>query len=420
MHHGSLILRAAAAAAILADGQIKLDGIRNALTWRPRDGARAALIALRDGVALVPHATGAELPGGIGQAGLAGRLLHGGQASLSVALGAGQWARLAAERPSRAVEPGPSPWIMAPDALLSFRPGGVRLAAARSGVACVVPTGPWLTGLFEPLDPGAPLALALAMAGLAGPDEALPSGWTAHEMAVHADGAEGVRAVDTAFPELAVERPALALPALLPGTAMPAMRSSCRRHDPGALPLAGLGAVLRGALGDCGPLPGFDDARRRPYPTAGARQGLGWYLVAGRVEGLAPGLHRWQQRSASLVFLGEGGGAMLEDAAVAWGDRDHVPQSLIVGVLDIRRLASRYPGQGYRFGLLEAGAALQALSLAAAGAGLAGCVIGGASAARFAAASGLDPWKASPVAWFALGGAEAAGNAEVGRKSQAQ
>ena len=410
MDQGCVILKAAGAGEILPDGQIRLAGIRRALTWRPRDGARCAIDALRAGVALQPHATGAELPSGLGPAGLANRLLHGGQASLAVALGDEKWAVLTAYRPGRPAEPGAGPWRIAAGASLSFLPDGARLAAARSGVACAFPAGPWLAGLFQPLDPAAPLVLALAMAGLAGEAGALPSGWTAHEMEVHAQGAEMAGAAEADYPDPPVERPAPALPGMQPlaNATILARRVSRRQHDPARpLPLATLRTVLHGALADLGPAPGAEEARRRPYPTAGARQGLSWYLVAGRVEGLAPGLHLWQPRSSSLAFLGEGGGRMLADAAAAWGDPGHLPQALLIGALDIRRLAPRYPGQGYRFGLIEAGAALQALSLAAAAAGLAGCVIGAVSGERFAWASGTDPWEASPVAGFALGSAAA-------------
>jgi SagB-type dehydrogenase family enzyme len=377
------------------------------------------------------------LPASLGPSGLALALLRAGQAELRVRLGSGQEARLLSTRPGPGWRAAPAPtqgepWRLAADAALEpygGAAGGAALGAAGTTVHAELPAGPWLGALFAPwsAETSGPLECALRWAGLAEPAcTAKPAwaarGWTASEWRFHAATTDLGPSLQDDRPDLPPEPPpppgiALPVPPETPLARLMAARRSQRHHAQGGLPLAPFAAVLHSALRDLGPVEADTPAlRRRPYPSAGARQALDWFVAAGDIPGLAPALYRYDPLAHSLAPVGAAGppADLLREAAAAWGAPENPPQAVLVAACRLARLTPRYAGLAYRLALIEAGGALQALSLAAAEAGIGACVLGAGSASRFAGRSGLAAEAVAPIAWLAMGSSPA------GRVSMAQ
>jgi SagB-type dehydrogenase family enzyme len=70
----------------------------------------------------------------------------------------------------------------------------------------------------------------------------------------------------------------------------------------------------------------------------------------------------------------------------------------------VPRTAWKYERQAYRTVLLDAGAMIGTMYLAATAMGLAPCAIGNGDPALFARLTGLDPFEETSVAEFALSG----------------
>ena len=418
-----------------AEGYLRFTGPLRDITWRPPAGAAHAFDALCAGVVLIAHGDTPNLPASLGPSGLALALLRAGQAELRVRLGSGQEARLLSTRPGpgwRAV-PAPTqgePWRLAADAALEpygGAAGGAVLGAAGTTVHAELPAGPWLGALFAPwpAEAAGPLECALRWAGLAEPAGAAPpawvaSGWTAAEWRFHRlttdRGPPGQETPETTQLELPAALPSghgIPLPPAPPETPLSQLlvqRRSERHHGAVPLPLATLAALLHRCLRDLGPLSAETPAlRHRPYPSAGARQALDWFVAAGDVAGLEAGLYRYAPAAHAFEPVGAEGPprGLLAEAAAAWGAPEAPPQALLMATCRMGRLTPRYAGLAYRLALIEAGCALQSLSLAAAEAGVAACILGSGSASRFAAYSGLAAEAAAPIAWLAVGSSAA-------------
>lgn len=416
-----------------AEGHLRFTGPLRDITWRPPVGAAQAFEALCAGVVLMAHGDAPILPTSLGPSGLALALLRAGQAELRVRLGPGQDARLLTTRPGpgwRAAPAQGEPWRLAADAALEpygGAAGGAVLGAAGTTVRAELPAGPWLGGIFAPwpAEAAGPLECALRWAGLAEPvGAAAPawaaSGWTAAEWRFHRlttdrgpPGRETPEETRLEVPAARLSGHGIPLPPAPPDTPLSQLlgqRRSERRHGAAPLPLAMLAALLHRCLRDLGPLSAEMPAlRHRPYPSAGARQALDWFVAAGDVAGLAAGLYRYDPAAHGLEPVGAAGSPrdLLAEAAAAWGAPEAPPQALVLASCRMGRLTPRYAGLAYRLALLEAGCALQSLSLAAAEAGVAACILGSGSAARFAACSGLAAESAAPIAWLAVGSSAA-------------
>lgn len=412
-------------ACIREAGRLQLTGSRHDVTWRPQGGAARALGALQAGVPLCTTSAFPLLPDWLGPSNLALALLRGGQAELQVPLGDGQFARLHAARRGQGWRAAPSHagrWRLVADAALEPAEAAAAcslLSAGGTTVQAALPPGPWLGAIFKPwlAAAGDALGSALCWAGLAEPEAAAPSrwattGWTAPEWRFHALTAEPAPRLADDHPDPPAEPPAdagFALPAPPPETPLSqllALRRSQRRHGAEPLPLAALAALLHRCLRDLGPVaPDMPGLRHRAYPSAGGRQALDWFIAAGDVAGLAPGLYRYAPAVHRLEAIGAEGPPhdLLVEAAAAWGAPEAPPQALLIAACRMGRLAPRYAGLAYRLALIEAGCALQALSLVAAEAGVAACIIGSGSASRFAERSGLAAEDVAPVAWLAVG-----------------
>ena len=423
------------------EGHLRFTGPLRDITWRPPVGASRAFDALRAGVGLLAIGDTPLLPASLGPNGLALALLRGGQAELRVRLGPGQEARLYTTRPGpgwRAAPAQDGPWRLASDAALEpygGMAGGAVLGAASTTVQAEVPAGPWLGTLFATwpaaaVEAAGPLECALRWAGLAEPAGAAPppwaaSGWTSAEWRFHRlttdRGPPGQESPEKTRLELPAELPSghgIPLPPAPPETPLSqllATRRSARHHGASPLPLATLAALLHRCLRDLGPLSAQTPAlRHRPYPSAGARQALDWFVAAGDVAGLEAGLYRYAPAAHGFEpVVGAGPPQdLLAEAAAAWGTAEAPPQALVMATCRMHRLTPRYAGLAYRLALLEAGCALQSLSLAAAEAGVAACILGSGSASRFAAYSGLAAESAAPIAWLAVG-SSAAGSESI-------
>jgi SagB-type dehydrogenase family enzyme len=143
----------------------------------------------------------------------------------------------------------------------------------------------------------------------------------------------------------------------------------------------------------------------RPYPSAGARHELELYLVVRRVDGLAPGIYRYDGWAHRLEVAGRPGphlGRLIADARAAAG-MTAAPQLLLVAAARFGRTMGKYRDIGYALVLKNVGVLMQTMYLVATAMGLAPCAIGSGDSAAFAAATGLDPLAEGPVGEFILG-----------------
>jgi len=228
---------------------------------------------------------------------------------------------------------------------------------------------------------------------LVAPDDAEDPLWSLHDRLFHAmtrfgrdaealgalDPGRGVIAPPPALAPLP-DGPAVALPAVPAGPALLARRRSGRDWAPAAVPLAVLSALLRHALAVTGEMPTGPDglARlRRPYPSGGGLSALVADLAVDRVDGLAPGSYRYDEAGHRLIrHVGREVPAVAAIDAAARATTGRRPAVLLSLNLRHDRVAWRYAGLPYRLALLEAGAALQTLSLMSAELGLAACILG--------------------------------------------
>ena len=176
-----------------------------------------------------------------------------------------------------------------------------------------------------------------------------------------------------------------------------------RRSDLGAagrpLDLPAASAVIAAAYGRQG-------AGRRTVPSAGALYPLVLHLAARRdLPGLAAGLHYFDPHSEALCPVAPGEDVDVRELFVVRApiepELDRSP-ALVVVSADVARSAATYSARGYRYALIEAGAALQNGLLAAAEAGVAARPLGLFDDARLAAYLRLGE-DVYPVVGIALG-----------------
>ncbi|MFM9632783.1 SagB/ThcOx family dehydrogenase [Streptomyces galilaeus] len=114
----------------------------------------------------------------------------------------------------------------------------------------------------------------------------------------------------------------------------------------------------------------------RPYPSAGGRLGCEFYVIARTVEGLAPGVYSYGTARHELHRLRPA--ATEPMLRFVFGDGWVTKTcALLVITLSMDRLETKYGDRGYRYGLIEAGAASQTVSLVAGAASIGSCVLGG-------------------------------------------
>ena len=174
-----------------------------------------------------------------------------------------------------------------------------------------------------------------------------------------------------------------------------AKRRSARSFDGAALRDVEVATILAHAYGRLG--------EGRAAPSAGARYPLELFVIAQRVEGLAPGVWHYRPESHEAEVWPE-------DDAWARASRALFEQPLLAGAAAILvigavfgRTSVKYGERGYRLVLLDAGHAMQNALLAATGLGLAACPLGGFVDDEMNALVGLDGIGENVVYACALG-----------------
>ncbi|SMF17148.1 SagB-type dehydrogenase domain-containing protein [Tistlia consotensis] len=171
-----------------------------------------------------------------------------------------------------------------------------------------------------------------------------------------------------------------------------ARRRSCRDFADSPVPLAAARALLWAAQGITG------EAGGRTAPSAHGLHPLALRLVAGRIEGLEPGIHAVAADTRGLTRLVEGDRReMLREAALE--DQPWIARA--AGILSLAadleagraHFADQSPAgeRGARYLYIEAGAVAQNVQLAAVAAGLGAVLVAGFEDAATAEALGLEP-----------------------------
>ena len=189
-----------------------------------------------------------------------------------------------------------------------------------------------------------------------------------------AEFARTLNAYDADDKELHLEYPDGPSPLPRPRTRLGAL--SRRRRSGRAFTATDLNARDLGVL--LGGLRAWDGLEHRGYPSAGATYVTETFVVGFHAQGLTGKVAYYDAEAHGLVVVSE--------KAPTWDEADPTinagvtgtPSVLVVVVVFPERVTAKYGERGGRFALLEAGAAMQQLSLAVAGArNLKGVVVGG-------------------------------------------
>lgn len=114
----------------------------------------------------------------------------------------------------------------------------------------------------------------------------------------------------------------------------------------------------------------------RAAPSAGATYPLEFYLAAGKVEGLLPGLYHYDYRAHALAMLQQGDHrAALARACLGQEMVVQAPLSIIMAA-HYERTTRRYGERGYRYVYMEVGHVSQNIYLQAESLGLATVAVG--------------------------------------------
>ena len=136
-------------------------------------------------------------------------------------------------------------------------------------------------------------------------------------------------------------------------------RRSVRRYDERALGLDEVSQVLWAAQG----ITTTDG--KRTAPSAGALYPLEIYLIAGKVNDLAPGIYHYLPRRNALQLLRPGDARkQLADVKAAWGQRWvwDAPAVVVISAVP-RRTARKYGGRAMRYIYMEVGCVCQNIHL---------------------------------------------------------
>ena len=114
----------------------------------------------------------------------------------------------------------------------------------------------------------------------------------------------------------------------------------------------------------------------RTAPSAGALYPLELYVVAGNVEGLRPGVYRYQPSLHRLAPLAEGDHRRAIAAAALGQDWLKQAAAILVLAAVEQRSTAKYGERGVRYAYMEAGHAAQNVLLQATALGLGSTVVG--------------------------------------------
>lgn len=163
-----------------------------------------------------------------------------------------------------------------------------------------------------------------------------------------------------------------------------AKRRSVREFKRDALSLADVSQLLWSAQGITAP------GGKRTAPSAGATYPLELLLVAGNVEGLAPGVYRYRPAEHDLLGLVEGD-RRKRLAAAALGQEFVADAPITIGFAAVyERTARRYGPRAERYVHFEVGHAVENAHLQAVALGLGAVVVGAFNDAEVKQVLGLS------------------------------
>ena len=172
-------------------------------------------------------------------------------------------------------------------------------------------------------------------------------------------------------------------------------RRSTREFAKTALPLTKAASLLWAAQGPTG-------TGHRTNPSAGATYPLETYLVAGAVEGLAPGLYRYRSQGHALEQVSARDlRADLVPAAAGQEFLREAPCAIAIAAV-LERTSHKYGARARRYVDMEVGAVTQSVHLAAAALGLGTVIVGAFEDAAVKRVLGL-PADEEPLALMAIG-----------------
>jgi SagB-type dehydrogenase family enzyme len=119
-----------------------------------------------------------------------------------------------------------------------------------------------------------------------------------------------------------------------------------------------------------------DDEGRRPYPAAGGLYSAHLYLAVYDVAGIEAGMYyvRWCDQVLEGINTGEATAEFLR-LDMYQADQETIPCIALI-MLDTTLAHAKYGHRAFRFGLLEAGALMQTIYLAAEKVGLSVSTLG--------------------------------------------
>lgn len=184
------------------------------------------------------------------------------------------------------------------------------------------------------------------------------------------------------------------------------LESRRSQYGEGPLTLDSLGAFLYWTCRTTKVIEHGDEVLvKKLYPSGGSLHSLSVYAVIRACAGCAPGLYRYLDREHALkpVSLSESTvEKFLTDAANNTGGLAQNPPGLFIISARFARVSWKYESIAYRLVLLEAGALLQTMYLAATTLDLKGCALGCGDSDYFARIAGTDYYSETSVGEFLL------------------
>jgi len=161
---------------------------------------------------------------------------------------------------------------------------------------------------------------------------------------------------------------------------LPLERALAQRRSLRSFAATGLTAAEAGQL--LWAAQGITDARHlRTAPSAGATYPLVLYFVAGRVDDVAPGVHRYLPEGHRLVAVQNGDLRRAIAAAAYYQTWMHDAPALVLIAAQPARTVARYGARAERYVDMEVGAAAENLLLQAVALGLGATLVGAFDAA---------------------------------------
>ena len=144
----------------------------------------------------------------------------------------------------------------------------------------------------------------------------------------------------------------------------------------------------------------------RPYPSAGALYPCEVYLAIANVEGLSPGIYRYDARQHDLLLCKshpDTGRPLRDFSDVETEFYETPPACAVIMTAVFERSVRKYGARGYRLALIEAGHILQNLSLVASAIDLKGLVSASFYEAELENLLGIDGVSEAVLAAFLMG-----------------